>query len=550
MVLFTALPVAGLGVLQYWPGYTQPPSETQLVVGDYLCQQPALVDEAGRAYMAFDSMRAMFDADIRLDAALNRVVIPTAGHPVSMANAQLSAYIASAPLELSARTVSDEAGTVYVPLDIFASLEGLEYQYFPESNTVVVDRSQSEIRVGTVANDETYVRQTPSLLSLKVSRLAKGDTVLVYGEKKGRFWVRDGAGRLGYVPSQDLEVGSSMPAPPKSGGTPAPPPPAPGEKLSLVWEAVSGANPNPALIPDLAGLNVISPTWFAVADKEGTVTNLGDRAYVEWAHQRGYQVWGLITNGFSQSRTRVFLPDATKRANIIKQLLLYAKLYGLDGINLDFESMYLSEKDDYVALAQELVPLAHAQGLTVSVDVTFLSTSELWSRCFDRPALSNLCDYVMVMAYDEHTSASSPGSVGSLPWVEYGLQRLLNEGQVPASKLVLGVPFYTRLFETRSGYKGSVTVYSMGGVNRLLAEKNLTPVWDGTAGQHFVEFTEDGWRHRLWIEDADSMKARVDLVAKYGLVGIAAWRRGFEDPVIWETVKAGLNPTPPAPMAP
>ncbi len=540
-VALAALPVAGLGVFQYWPGFAPVPVETRLVVGDYLGREPALVDGAGRVYVPFESLQAMFDQDISLDRDLQWVTIPTQGHPVEMATGQLTAFLAAKPATLNARIVTDADGVAYVPLDVFAALEKLEYDYHPESNTVVIDRAESEIQVGTVRNDETYVRQTPSLLSLKLSRLAKGDTVLVFGEKKGRYWVRDAAGRLGYIPSQDLDVGPSMPAPPKNDGRKTQLPSLDGRKLSVVWEAVSGANPDPATIADMPGLNVVSPTWFAVVDTEGTVRSLADATYVKWAHERGYRVWGLITNGFSQSRTRAFLPSAAMRESIIRQLLYYAKLYDLDGVNLDFESMYLSERDDYVALARELVPLAHAQGLTVSVDVSFLSSSELWSRCFDRPALSSLCDYVMVMAYDEHTSASSPGSVGSIPWVEYGLQRLLDEGQVPASKLVLGVPFYTRLFETRPGWRGQVTVYSMNGVRNLLAEKGLAPTWDGAAGQHYLEFTEDEWTNRLWIEDEESMSARVRLVHKYGLAGIAAWRRGFELPDIWPVIDRELN---------
>lgn len=540
-VVLASLPVAGLGLFQYWPGYAPLPELPQVVLSDYHCQEPGLVDEAGRVFITFGTMQAAFDPDISLDLDSQAVVIPTTGHPVEMATPQLTAYLAAKPATLRARIATDEAGTPYVPVDIFAALEKLDYDYFPESNTIVIDRSGSEIRVGTVLNDETFVRQTPSLLSLKLSQLAKDDSVLVFGENKGRYFVRDGAGRLGYIPTQDLSVGPSMPAPPRDDGSAAPPPSLEGKKLSLVWEHVTGANPDPANIPAMPSLNIVSPTWFSVGDTEGTVSNLGDVSYVKWAHEQGYQVWGLITNGFSQSRTRAFLPYAGKRESIIRQLLYYAELYDLDGINLDFESMYLSEKDDYVTLARELTPLAHAQGLVVSVDVTFLSTSELWSRCFDRPALSNIVDYVMVMAYDEHTGWSDPGSVGSLGWVEYGLARLLNEGQIPASKTLLGLPFYTRLFRTAPGQRGEVVVYSMKGVRNLLVEEELTPVWDSAAGQYYVEFTEDAMKNRLWIEDETSLRARVALVEEYGLVGIAAWRRGFEEPDVWPVIDEALN---------
>lgn len=539
------LPVAGIGLFQYWPGYVPPPRQCQVVVGDYLCSRPALIDDAGRVWVAFETVRELFDPDISLDPDSGRVLIPTQGHqPPGAVPEPVISFLEAGPVQLSARTVTDSTGAVYVPLDIFARLHRLTYQFFPGSNTVVVDRPQFRPTVGTVRYDETYVRQTPSLLSLKLSRLDKGETVLILAEEKGRYRVRDPAGRLGWVPAEDIDVTPGGPAEPPSlpGADTGPePPPLGGRKISLVWEAVTGDNPDPATIPDMPSLNVVSPTWLSLSDTEGTLNNLGDTTYVRWAHEKGYRVWGLVTNSFSPALTHAVLPNPSARDLIVRQLLWYAALYDLDGINLDFENMYLSEKDDYVALARRLVPLAHALGLEVSVDVTFISSSELWSRCFDRPALADACDYVIVMGYDEHTSASNPGPVGSLPWVEAGLQRLLKEQQIPPSKLVLGVPFYTRLYRTAPGQRGQVVVYSMDGVRNLLADKGLAPVWDPAAGQYYVDFTEDGLRCRLWIEDATSMAARVQLVAKYGLAGLAAWRRGFENQDIWPVIASALN---------
>src|SRR5690606_35548275 len=63
------------------------------------------------------------------------------------------------------------------------------------------------------------------------------------------------------------------------------------DKINLTWEYVGNRNPNTAEIPELKGVNVVSPTWFEVANEEGDVINNADLTYVRWAHNRGYQVW-------------------------------------------------------------------------------------------------------------------------------------------------------------------------------------------------------------------------------------------------------------------
>ncbi|EAM1016507.1 glycosyl hydrolase, partial [Salmonella enterica] len=143
--------------------------------------------------------------------------------------------------------------------------------------------------------------------------------------------------------------------------------------------------------------------------------------------------------------------------------------------------------------------------------------------------------------------AASPkaGSVASLPWTENGLKGVLEE--VPAEKLLLGVPFYTRLWTEAKQADGKVKVSSralyMSGAKKWIEERKLTPKLDEASGQNYVEYKDpkDGNTYKMWIEDTVSMKKRVELVEKYNLAGIAAWRRGFEEPEIWDAIQEGLN---------
>ena len=205
-----------------------------------------------------------------------------------------------------------------------------------------------------------------------------------------------------------------------------------GKRINMTWEAVYNVQPDPKKIGELTGVNVVSPTWFELTDGEGTIRSKADAAYSQWYRDRGVQVWALFSNGFEPEQTQQALSSYETRLRMIEQLLAYAKTFKLQGINIDFENVKTSDKDNLVQFVREFTPLAHEHNLVVSIDVTPKSTTEFWSAFLDRPRLAQSVDYMMVMTYDEHW-ASSPvaGSVSSLPWVEHSIRRIILEDKVP-----------------------------------------------------------------------------------------------------------------------
>jgi spore germination protein YaaH len=281
---------------------------------------------------------------------------------------------------------------------------------------------------------------------------------------------------------------------------------------------------------------VLSPTWFALSSEDGDVINKGSVAYTASAHKNGYQVWALVSNGFKKDRTKKFL--ASKRAQdvFIARMLAYAAIYGLDGINIDFESVANDDAPRLTSFIRRLSEAARSMGLVTSIDVMVPSK---WSKAYQRKELSEIVDYVAVMTYDEHWRTSpKAGSTASLPWVRAALERTLAE--VPASKLLLGIPLYTREWVETKDKKGKVKVSSktmaMASVDVRQDETSSTPKWLPNAGQNYLQFTEDDGTHKIWIEDDRSIALRMGLVEGKGLAGAAFWRRGFEKPEIWEQV--------------
>ena len=127
--------------------------------------------------------------------------------------------------------------------------------------------------------------------------------------------------------------------------------------LVLVWEDTYFSNPDVKTIAPMPSVNIVSPTWFHLIDSEGNLRNLADPGYVKWAKEQGYQVWALASNSSNPEITAAVLSRSSTRKNMINQLLIFARLYGLDGINIDFENFHCENRDLFTQLIRELFPL-------------------------------------------------------------------------------------------------------------------------------------------------------------------------------------------------
>ena len=501
--------------------------------------QAVIIDE--KVLISLSFVKENLDEDIFWDAAEATAVISTGDKLVLMNTQQLTAHINNNPVDISTPVKIIEDAP-FLPVEILAQLYHLEVGVADQTKRIIVVKQGVPQVIGNIISPSVPMREEPVFRSARLTSLSLGDQVVILGEFNGFYLARTTLGIIGYLDKGAVEFGgvelTSLPIRQSAPWRPM------GEKINLTWEHVMRKNPDTSQLAYMPGLNVVSPTWFHLKDDEGNLQNNADIAYVNWAHANGYQVWGLVTNDFNRDRTHQVLSSTATRQKVINQLLIFAQLYSLDGINIDFENMHLKDRDLLTQFVRELTPLAHEQGLTVSIDVTIRSTSENWSMIYDRPALGKLVDYLIVMTYDEHW-ASSPkaGSVASLPWVERGLVGILE--QVPKEKVVLGIPFYTRLWEEKKQADGSIKVssraLSMAGAEKLVAEKGAQIIYDEKAQQDYAQWTEGSSTFKIWLENESSIAKRVQLVNKYDLAGVASWRRGFEKPIIWQVIQEELS---------
>ncbi|WP_236712811.1 LysM peptidoglycan-binding domain-containing protein [Peribacillus muralis] len=281
-------------------------------------------------------------------------------------------------------------------------------------------------------------------------------------------------------------------------------------------------------------LNVVSPRSYTLTDTGNFVSASVDTNYVQYAHKQGKQVWQLIGNKFDPVLTDSVLGNTKKRQKLVATLRDSLVKTKSDGINIDFENIDPKNKKDFVLFISELKKALKPHGITISVDVTRENADPFWSKSLDRKELGKIADYIIIMGYDEHWGGSPvAGSVSSLPWIKEGTKLLMKD--VPAHKIILAVPFYTREWVTDlSTNKVKSHDRTMAEVNKIISTHKLKKVWDKNTSQNYVEYTSNGEKHQIWIEDKTSMKLRLDLVRQNHLGGVSAWYIGAETPDIWD----------------
>lgn len=480
------------------------------------------------------------------------VILTTASKVLQMKTSQLTAIMNDEPIELRFPIEKIE-NEIYIPVTPLTELYPVQIVETSSGAVLIEEHGKTLIKAGLQSTSEqetAAVRTEPTIKAPILYELSADERMTIWKEtESGWYYIQLENGYAGYVEKRGVQLLGTEAIQSAVEQTEYIPWKPVGGKINMTWEHVYSMNPNTDEIGSMSGLNVISPTWFSIGDEEGNVTNKADKSYVNWAHKNGYQVWAMFSNDFTDpDKTSSVLASHETRMNMIRQLMAFIEMYDLQGINLDFENVYLEDKDHLTQFVRELTPFVHEQGAVVSMDVTVHSTSEMWSMFYDREQLGQIIDYMIVMTYDEHW-ASSPvaGSVASLPWVEKGIVEIIEQDHVPSSKIVMGIPFYTRIW-TEQKQDGEIKVSSkavgMKTIQQLIQEKQLVPVYLEETGQHYIEFEDEEGTKKVWIEDEVSIQNRIEIVQKLDLAGIATWRRGFETSNIWEVIRTSLEKRP------
>lgn len=513
--------------------------EAQLVIyGDNIKTDNKPFVENTAIYLPFDIIEKYLDEYIYYDKIATKVIITTKNevYKLKINENKMTKNFEEISLENPAKILD---GQVYIDIKPFQELYGVFVTYNQDSSTISIDRTQdSNI---PIKYNQVKVYDDISTKSNVIATIGKNNTVNVYTDslKHNRWYkIKTEQGTIGYIAKNNVDVNienkENESGQENNIETPTPN----NEKITMFWQYGSNLK---TLGDKIEGVNVVSPTWYELENSSGEIISKYNKDYYQQAKANGYDIWPIITNGIDSvnylpADTSAMLNSEQSRENFIKNLLKIAKEHQLDGINVDFESMKDEDRLIYTQFIRELAPILRNEGIKVSVDMYFVSY-------IDRKGIGAASDYVVLMGYDQRGGWSSEaGSISEISWVRNNIDALINSSKIPSEKIILGVPFYTRLWTQRSGdTKLTTKVYDMQDCQNFLKQNGLTATLDEKSGQNYAEYTKGNLTYKLWLEDADSMLKRVEIVNDFNLAGISGWQKGLETDNVWEIIRNNMK---------
>lgn len=312
------------------------------------------------------------------------------------------------------------------------------------------------------------------------------------------------------------------------------------EPIVLGWHQVTNGAANNDLKSALSkaeGLNVVSPTWFGIKDSKGEVSSLASENYVNKLHNIDIEVWPLINDFNKDVDYKRLLTSTASRTKLIENIIYFVEKYNLDGINIDFENIKASYAKGYIQFLRELSIEMRSRKKVLSID-NYVPLE--FNTFYNVKEQGILADYLCVMAYDEHYSGSEEaGSISSLSWVKKSIDKTAENA--PMNKLIIGLPFYTRIWrETKEGGLQTRALGMEGGLN-LVHNNKAKKEWNEEAGQYYAEWKDGEDRMRIWLEEERSLAAKLNLVEKDKVAGIAFWKLGLEKKEAWDSITDWLK---------
>ena len=515
-----------------------------------LDQFATLID--GHVYLDYNFVHDVLNERFYWDANENILLYATANDIISTKAEATNYLVGKSSTDYGRVIVRATADSAWVDIDFVKLYSDFTYSYFESPSRLVITNEWNDITISTLKG-KTQVRLKGGIKSPILADVVKGDvlTILEADKKWTKVCTEDGI--VGYVKSSKVKktetktLTSEYKSETFHHITMD-------KQINLLWHpiySVAGNDQVATVLSESKGVNVISPTWFKLKDNAGNISSLASATYVNYCHSQGVKVWGLVKNMDLESDSidvNYILTHTSSRQNLVNQIIAQALQNNLDGINIDFESLNESDiGDGYIQFLRELSIKCENNDLVLSTSV-YMPAS--YNEVYKYHEQADFVDYVCLMAYDQHWGqASGEGSVAALNWVKEGVENTLAKN-IPANQLVLGMPFYTRLWKltptsddssAESSYRIERDNLGLTSAANWMQTNIAKPEWLEDCGQWYGETVKNGITYKMWLENPESLEQKLILMQEKGLAGAAFWSSELDNSEAWDMIIKYIN---------
>ncbi|MED1092831.1 glycosyltransferase [Bacillus paramycoides] len=290
-------------------------------------------------------------------------------------------------------------------------------------------------------------------------------------------------------------------------------------------------NSTASLKENIDSLTMLVPEWYHLK-ADLTISSEIKPEIVKLAEKNHVKIMPLLTNYTQEAsgpdseliHKLLNSPDHVK-TKFINDLVKQVEKNRFSGINIDFEAIPESDRENLTNFMKELTTVFHKHHLLVTQDVPAND------KAFDYGALAKVIDRMIVMMYDEHYGAGVPGPIASNKWFEH----TLNELDIPSEKLIVAFGNYGYDWEVNSKEPAKSLTFSE--VMTMAHDSNIKIQWDKISGNPYFRYKTGAKEHTAWFLDGVTLYNQVKIAMNNNAKGFALWRLGAEDPTIWKVLK-------------
>ena len=323
-----------------------------------------------------------------------------------------------------------------------------------------------------------------------------------------------------------------------------------GDRVSLGYIYNSYKSHTEIMDDTKGNINTVSPTCFDLTSSGHLeINNIFDQEFVNEMHERGVLVTPFLSKHWGRKRVQNALSKPEVLASEVADAV---EKYNLDGVNIDLENLTMNDRDkltEFVRILRE--KLGDSKILSVAVAANPNKLNKTWVAVYDYAGLAEFADYLVLMAYDEHSAGGSAGPVASINFVKISIEVILED--VSRDKVVLGIPLYGRIWEEGKEYGGEAVIISQ--VEKIAKRYKAVGIFEEKTGTPTItidvkngdkkayvngKYLEEG-RYTIWYENEMSISKKLKLMNEFGLRGAALWALDNEHEDFWNWYEKGFN---------